>query len=192
MSSYCSYYLGKKGPIKEICEKLVLLNPFRTPEIKPQTFLEWCANWITPGNVHLNLILHTLLLVCGFIIGFYRRPRISYAQYIYQKQYNEKEAIIIDELWQVLEDKFEIREQNREQKVICSKDLDSFESLEHQSEQLQKKIDGIKQEVKMKSLEVQQQRDKINKMIDNMTNMASGATNLSLKPNNTFNKLTQL
>ena len=85
MIEFCSKYLGEKGPAKEICERIINLLPLGDVQ-EPQTWLEWSYNWITPGNVHLNLLLHTILIIAGFIIGFYRAPKISYAQYLYQKQ----------------------------------------------------------------------------------------------------------
>ena len=81
----CSNYFGAKGPAKEICEKIINFLPLEEAK-EEQTLIEWSYNWITPGNVHLNLILHSILIIAGFIIGFYRAPKISYAQYLYQNQ----------------------------------------------------------------------------------------------------------
>ena len=91
-----------------------------------------------------------------------------------------------------MEDKVEIREENIEHRKMCAKDLDEFELLEIQKKNLEKKIEEIKNEVKVSSLEVQQSRDKINKLIGNMTSMGSAAANRSQTAKHNFDKLNQL
>ena len=95
MAGFCEKYFSNIFA-EEKCE-MVLKFLYLSSGEKPFTFLNWIKYWVTPGNVHLNFILHIFLCVCGFVVGFYNSPNISYAQYIHQKQYNEKESLILDE-----------------------------------------------------------------------------------------------
>ena len=91
-----------------------------------------------------------------------------------------------------MEEKFEVREENREQKIICASGLSDFEKLEVRKDKLESKIEDVKKELKIKSMEVQQLRTKIHQMIDNMTNMAAKATNHSQVTSKKFEKLNLL
>ena len=91
-----------------------------------------------------------------------------------------------------MEDKLEIRDENIEHRKMCAKDLDEYDLLERQKRNLEKKIEEIKSEIKISSIQVQQARDKINKLIENMTSMGSAAANRTPKAQYNFNKLNQL
>ena len=92
----------------------------------------------------------------------------------------------------MLEDKLEVREENHDQKITCTRDLTDYESLENEKNHFENKIEEIKSELKLKSLEVQQARDKIHKLIDSMTSMSSAISKRSPTAKNNYDKLTQL
>merc|ERR1711937_331018 len=170
----CVYYFGEKGPMKDLCTKLVpLFDKRNIPWGSPETEPNQTDRWVTPGNVHLNLLLHFILALAGFIYGFHRRPRVSHAQFLYQKQYNEREQLIIDELWQVLEEKKDIREENQEQRTLCGNELGEYEKYDNEADRLKIKIKEMQDHVRRKSNQVQDKREKVMRLIGNMTNMGN-------------------
>ena len=86
----------------------------------------------------------------------------------------------------------QIREDNQQLKNTCHGDFHLYEALEKSEEDLNMKIISLKNEINLKSSEVQLLREKIHKLIDNLTSMASVTTNGQPTAKHNFMKLTQL
>lgn len=74
------------------------------------------------------------IVACGVIIGLSKSPDMHPAQYLFSKQWSEREQLILDELWIVLEEKLKLRKQLLDARQTVSDKLNAIDECERRQE----------------------------------------------------------
>ena len=75
-----------------------------------------------------------ITVACGVIIGLSKSPDMHPAQYLFSKQWSEREQLILDELWIVLEEKLKLRKQLLDARQTVSDKLNAIDECERRQE----------------------------------------------------------
>ena len=89
---------------------------------------------ISPQINHSELCKKLDTVACGVIIGLSKSPDMHPAQYLFSKQWSEREQLILDELWIVLEEKLKLRKQLLDARQTVSDKLNAIDECERRQE----------------------------------------------------------
>lgn len=154
------------------CEHLIGGIPGVDPgDYDAPSFFQLPFYYFTPGNVHFNFITHLIIVACGVIIGLSKSPDMHPAQYLFSKQWSEREQLILDELWIVLEEKLKLRKQLLDARQTVSDKLNAIDECERRQEDSDKILSDLKKDVLLESEKVQIAREKLEKILVNFAEM---------------------